>query len=239
MIAPYTSRPIMDWIKELPLYLIIPIGVILIVGVIVLVFKAFGEGREISFWPPKIGSKPEPKSISEPIKQSVSSLPQVAPAALIPTPQPLTSESASLPSFAAQGTQETKLDAKKYDAKKRIAEGDYFEFDFPRWDVGEKQTIRIKVLGIKPITVNGQEMNAGHLYVSFSTNAPHLSLQPDKNVEKVNHQQFVLPDNCESPSTSGVHSFWIGSNRIVFFRLHIDNININSRHVDVILTYIF
>ena len=42
----------------LPTWFVLILGTILIFLIVVLVIKAMKEGREISFWPPKIGQKP-------------------------------------------------------------------------------------------------------------------------------------------------------------------------------------
>ena len=42
-----------------PLWLVVTLGIVLISFVIYLIVMAMREGREVSFWPPRIGQKPK------------------------------------------------------------------------------------------------------------------------------------------------------------------------------------
>jgi serine/threonine protein kinase len=42
----------------IPLYLVLPVLLVIAIILLVVMVKAFNEGREISFWPPKIGPRP-------------------------------------------------------------------------------------------------------------------------------------------------------------------------------------
>src|SRR6266513_14664 len=48
-------------LNSIPLYILIPAGVVVVIFLALLIAKAFLEGREISFWPPKIGPRPTTK----------------------------------------------------------------------------------------------------------------------------------------------------------------------------------
>jgi serine/threonine protein kinase len=50
-------------LSSIPLYVLIPVGIFVLVLLAVLIAKAFYEGREISFWPPKIGPRPNQEKI--------------------------------------------------------------------------------------------------------------------------------------------------------------------------------
>jgi hypothetical protein len=63
-----------DWIRNLPPYLIILLAagtLIAFVFVIFLIYRAFREGREISFWPPRVGPRIDEPTLTG--KQRVSS----------------------------------------------------------------------------------------------------------------------------------------------------------------------
>jgi len=63
----------MDLLKALPLYIAVPGAVILLGIVTVIITKALGQGREISFWPPRIGPRPsEPPEKEKPAKKTVA-----------------------------------------------------------------------------------------------------------------------------------------------------------------------
>ena len=49
----------------IPLYVLIPVAVVLLAAVLFLVLKAFNEGREVTFWPPRIGPRTKPDSVKE------------------------------------------------------------------------------------------------------------------------------------------------------------------------------
>jgi len=54
----------------IPIYVVIPIAIALVISLLYIVIKAFNEGREVSFWPPKIG--PRTKSDNSEDRQEVS-----------------------------------------------------------------------------------------------------------------------------------------------------------------------
>ena len=45
-------------IYGLPIWLVAILGILVVPLVIYLIVNSFREGREISFWPPRIGSRP-------------------------------------------------------------------------------------------------------------------------------------------------------------------------------------
>ena len=226
----------MDYFKSLPPYLQISLAAIFIILVVVIVFYAFRQGREISVWPPKVGPKPDPKGpTQQPYSLTPSTLvtpPELPSTSLQQVPAP---ESRKVPDFAAQGTREVKLTLKRYNVKRRITQGDYFEFNFPPWDF-QNHFVRIKASNIKTLTINGQERNVAHLNINFSPAAPYLTLRAGENVQQINDVQFIVPEDPDINYSNGVHTFSVGPDHFVFFYLHIDNVNTHTRDIDVKFT---
>jgi hypothetical protein len=52
----------MDSLRSLPVYVLIPVLVLLGVTVVYVVLRALREGREVSFWPPRIGPRQSSES---------------------------------------------------------------------------------------------------------------------------------------------------------------------------------
>jgi hypothetical protein len=45
------------FVSSVPLYIVLPVAAIAAVFIVFVVLKSFKEGREISFWPPRIGAR--------------------------------------------------------------------------------------------------------------------------------------------------------------------------------------
>src|ERR1700744_479139 len=52
----------MDPLTSLPVYVVTPVLIILVVTIVYVVLKALREGREVSFWPPRIGPRQSSES---------------------------------------------------------------------------------------------------------------------------------------------------------------------------------
>ncbi len=65
----------MDSIRSLPVYVAIPLLIILAAAIVYVIVKAFREGREVSFWPPRIGARPASETVEKNSHKSHDVLP--------------------------------------------------------------------------------------------------------------------------------------------------------------------
>jgi len=54
----HSMNAVIDFVERTPYYVIGPTILVFVVAIAFMVWKSLREGREISFWPPKIGSRP-------------------------------------------------------------------------------------------------------------------------------------------------------------------------------------
>lgn len=82
----------MDILKGLPTYIVLPAVALAAVAAAFLLVKSFKEGREISFWPPRIGPRPATSSQPKPVQTTAPTEPRATP----PVPPPAPAERGAL-----------------------------------------------------------------------------------------------------------------------------------------------